>query len=66
MEKTYIVPVTYENERMSCKLISMQIFIFRMLRNNTDACQCSYFELGRPVVRSEERTTERSYNSETS
>ena len=47
-------------------LFPMQIFIFRMLRNNTDACQCSYFELGGPVVRSEERTTERSYNSETS
>ena len=47
-------------------LFPMQIFIFRMLRNNTDACQCSYFELGRPVVRLEERVAERSYNSETS
>ena len=27
-----------------------KFFIFRMLRNNADVCQCLYFELGLPVV----------------
>ena len=31
---------------------SIQILIFRMLRNNADVCRCSYFELGLPVVSS--------------
>ena len=36
----------------------IQILILRMLCNNADACRCSYFELGLPVVtRFSKRTT---------
>ena len=28
----------------------VQIFVFRMLRNNADVRRCSYFEIGLPVV----------------
>ena len=38
--------VRYRNDRF----FPIQILIFWMLRNNADACRCSYFELGLPVV----------------
>ena len=34
----------------SDRFFPIQILMFRMLRNSTDARRCSYFELGLPVV----------------
>ena len=46
----FIETLSFSQVTETIVFFSVQIFVFRMLRNNADVRRCSYFEIGLPVV----------------